>query len=119
VAEAIAAGMLTLEALRTGAAATRALEGMRKIPPETDRPVPKPADPVLGRLSATDDTPAPVAPAERPGEAAELLGALLAVPSQGWSALAEAMSQELFDGLKRWRAGRLAEYRAQVASRGR
>ena len=60
-----------------------------------------------------------MATAESPGEAAELLDALLAVPSEEWSALAEAMSQELFDGLKRWRAGRLAEYRAQVASRGR
>ena len=76
-------------------------------------------DPVLGRLSATDDTPAPMATAESPGEAAELLDALLAVPSEEWSALAEAMSQELFDRLKRWRAVRLAEDRAQVASRGR
>jgi hypothetical protein len=97
---------------------------MRKIPPETDRPVPEPPDPVLGGLSAAglydlvDDVSA-AAPAERPGEAAELLGALLAVPSERRRALVVAMSKELFDRLKRWRAGRLAKDRAQVPSRTR
>jgi hypothetical protein len=60
-----------------------------------------------------------VAPAARLDEAAEFLGALLAVPSEGWHPLAAAMSQELFHRLKRWRAIRLAKDRAQVASRGR
>jgi hypothetical protein len=50
-----------------------------------------------------------VAPAARPGESAELLCALLAVQSDGWHALAEAMSDELFDRLKRWHAPRLAK----------
>jgi hypothetical protein len=60
-----------------------------------------------------------VASAARLDEAAELLGALLAVQSEGWHSLAAAMSQELFDRLKRWRTVRLAKDRTQVASRGR
>ena len=48
--------------------------------------------------------PAPVAPAEPPGEADDLLDELLAVQSEGWHPLAAAMSQELFDGLKHWQA---------------
>ena len=50
-------------------------------------------------------------------EAAELLGELLAVPSEGWHALAAAMSQELFDGLKRWHAACLAKNRPVVLER--
>jgi len=51
-----------------------------------------------------------VAPAERVGEAAELLPALLTVPSsEGWQALASAMSDELFDRLKQWHAPRLVK----------
>jgi hypothetical protein len=38
--------------------------------------------------------------AERHGEADDLL----AVKSEGWQALADAMSDELFDRLKRWHA---------------
>ena len=41
----------------------------------------------------------------------ELLCALLAVPSEGWHALAAAMSQELFDRLKRWHAPCLGKNR--------
>ena len=59
----------------------------------------------------------PVAPAESLREAAELLGELLAVPSEGWHALAAAMSQELFDGLKRWHAACLAKNRPVVSER--
>jgi hypothetical protein len=113
VAEAIAGGMLTLGALRNGAAATRALAGGGKIPSETPPPPPQPPDLVLGGLLAAVDAPAPVASAARLDEAAELLGALLAaVQSEGWHSLAAAMPQELFDRLKRWRAGRLAKDRA-------
>jgi hypothetical protein len=58
VAGAIAAGTVTIADLRDGSAATRALGGMRKIPSETDRPVPKPPDPVSGALSAAAERPA-------------------------------------------------------------
>jgi hypothetical protein len=120
VAEAIDGGMLTVDALRSGAAATRALAGAGRTPPKAPLPPPQPPDPVSGSFAATAaDALAPVAPAARLDEAAELLGALLAVPSEGWHALAGAMSQQLFDRLKRWRAGRLAKDRAQVATRGR
>lgn len=52
-----------------------------------------------------------------PAEAAELLHALLAVPSsEGWPALAAAMSDELFERLKRWHAARLAKHRPHVRS---
>jgi len=69
VAEALAAGTVTIADLRGGSAATRALARAGKIPPETDRPVPTPPDPVLGALSASapDDAPAP-APAEEAEE---------------------------------------------------
>jgi hypothetical protein len=68
-----------------------------------------------GHLASVDENPhplqklAPVAPAERPDEAAELLSALLSVTSEGWYPLAAAMSQELFDRLKRWHAARLTK----------
>src|SRR6516162_3227825 len=71
VAEAIAVGMLTLDSLRNGAATTRAL---------------LPGAVSTASLSVPQK-PAPVAPAERPGEAADLLDdfliALLDLP--GWS----------------------------------
>jgi hypothetical protein len=88
VAEAIANGILTLDSLRDAAATTRAL------PPGAVTPgsVPEP------------QKPAPVAPAEHPGEAADLLSALLAVQSEGWHPLAAAMSEELFNRLKHWLA---------------
>jgi len=47
VAEALAAGNLTIPDLRNAPGTTCALGGMREIPPETDRPVPKPTGPVL------------------------------------------------------------------------
>jgi hypothetical protein len=78
------------------------LGGMRKIPPETDRPVPKPLDLVLGGLSAAanDDAPAPVAPAE---EADELLcDLLLALPADAWSTLAAAVPLELQQRIDRY-----------------
>ena len=101
VADAITAGMLTIDALRNGAATTRAL--------------------LSGAVSTASlpepQKPAPVAPAERPGEAAELLSALLAVPSEGWHALAAAMSQELFDGLKHWQGRPTREQSVAVSER--
>ena len=46
VVGALAGGTLTIPDLRDGPGTTRALGGVRKIPPQTDRPVPKPPDPV-------------------------------------------------------------------------
>ena len=46
-----------------------------------------------------------------PAREADLLSALLAVQSEGSQALADAMSQGLFDRLKRWHAPRLAKSR--------
>jgi hypothetical protein len=86
VAEAVAGGTLTLDSLRNGAAATRALL------PEAVSPASYETAPQL----------APIAPAARPGEAMRLL----AVQSEGWHALAAAVSQELFDRLKCWHATR-------------
>jgi|SRR6516164_271705 hypothetical protein len=63
VVGALAGGTLTIPDLRDGPGTTRALGGVRKIPPQTDRPVPKPPDPVPAGVAATaDDAPAPVAP---------------------------------------------------------
>jgi hypothetical protein len=45
VADALAAGTVTIADLRGGSCATRALARAGKIPPETDRPVPKPQTP--------------------------------------------------------------------------
>jgi hypothetical protein len=97
---AVAAGALNVDQIRNGAAAACTLlpGGISPAPISEHR------------------GPAPVAPPERPGEAAELLHALLAVPSDGWPALAAAMSDELFDRLKRWHAVRLAENRPQFPS---
>jgi hypothetical protein len=100
VADAIAAGVLTVGTIRNGGAATRALLAGAISP----APVPE---------EARKLTSEPVLPAQRPGEEAELLSALLAVPSEGWHALAAAMSEELFDRLKRWQAARLANNRPQ------
>jgi len=93
--------VLTVGSLRGGHAATRAL-------------LPRVISPAPVHASRK---PAPVAPAESLREAAELLGELLAVPSEGWHALAAAMSQELFDGLKRWHAACLAKNRPVVSER--
>jgi hypothetical protein len=94
VAEAIAGGTLTLDALRNSPPAKRALLPGAILPVPLSEP----------------QKPAPIAPAQRPGVADELLSALLAVPSaEGWHALAAAMSQGLFDRLKRWHAARLTE----------
>ena len=83
---------------------------MRKIPPETDRPVPEPPDPVLGGLSAVAaDAPASVAPAEKAEELrrldaveALLCDLLLALPDDAWSALAAAVPDELAERLSRY-----------------
>jgi hypothetical protein len=98
VADAISGGMLTVELLRGTASGTRALlPGVISPVPVSERR--KPAS-------------APEAPAERLDEDADLLlYALLAVQSEGWHALAAAMSDELFDRLKRWHAPRLAKNR--------
>jgi hypothetical protein len=45
VADALAAGTVTIADVRDGSATTRALARAGNIPPETDRPVPKPPDP--------------------------------------------------------------------------
>lgn len=90
VGEAIAIGMLTLDALKDGAAATRALLPGAISPP--------PISPV--------EKPVPVAPAECPDEAAELLDdfliALLDLPGDAWSDIAVAIPDELYDRIVRW-----------------
>jgi hypothetical protein len=98
VADAIAAGVLTVGTIRNGDAATRALLAGAISP----APVPE---------EARKLTSEPVLPAQSPGEEAERLFALLAVQSDGWHALAAAMSEELFARLKRWHASRLAKDR--------
>ena len=95
---AVTAGALTVDHIRSGDAAayTLLLNGA------SPAPVSEPQN--LTQVS----------PAERPDEAGDLLFALLAVPSEaGWHALAAAMSQELFDRLKRWHVPRLANSRPQ------
>ena len=87
MADAIAAGALTVTALKNGAATTRAL-----LPGGISQAARSPAE-----------RPCPVSPAQT-GEAEALLDELLAVRSEGWRALAATMSKELFDRLKRWRA---------------
>ena len=101
MAEALAAGNLTIPNLRNAPSATRTLGGMRKIPSETDRPVPQPPDPVLRGLSAADHhAPAPVGPAEEAEE--RLCDLLLALPDDAWSALAAAVPHELAERLSRY-----------------
>jgi hypothetical protein len=97
----LASGALTLVDLRNGTAATRAL-----------LPRPKPREPL-----SEPPRPAPVMSAERPEEAADLLYALLAVQSDGWTALAAAMSDVLFDRLKHWHRVRLAQFRSGAPKR--
>jgi hypothetical protein len=97
---AVDSGMLTVADVRNDAIAACTLLPAAISPAPMDPPV----------------KPAPVAPAERPGDPAELLAALLGVPSEGWPALAAAMSDELFDRLKRWHAARLAKNRPQFRS---
>ena len=85
IAAAVAEGSLTVAALKNAPNARR---------------------PLLPRaVSPTAD----VTPAESPDEAAKLLHALLAVPSDGWHSLAAAMPEVLFHRLKRWHADYLAE----------
>jgi hypothetical protein len=75
VAEAIACGLLSLDQIRKGAAATRALL-LGGISPPQDR---------------EDGNPTPVAPPEHLDEAAELLDELLTAlgaPDRGWYAAA-------------------------------
>ena len=105
-----AAGTLTIPELRNASRTTPALRAMHKIPPETDRLVPEPPDPVSrGVSAAADDAPASEAPAE---EAEELLyGLLAALHDDAWSALAAAVPDEL--------AGRLRRYLGEGQSENR
>jgi len=66
---------------------------------------------IENKPSTVPQKSATMAPAKSPDEAAELLSALLRVQSEGWQALADAMSQGLFDRLKRWHAAGLAKNR--------
>jgi hypothetical protein len=92
---ALASGRLSLDQIKNGVHAS----GTPVRGAISPAPIPEPRKPAS----------ASVAPAERPGEAARLLDELFAVTSEGWQALAAAMSQELFDRLKRWHASRLAK----------
>ena len=92
---AVAAGALTVDHIRSGDPAACTLLPGGNSPASKHAP----------------KKPASLAPAARPDEAAKLLLALLAVQSEGWQALADAMSQGLFDRLKRWHAPRLAKSR--------
>ena len=96
VAEAIAAGTLTLDALRNGAVTTRALLPEAVSP----APVSEPQKPLA-------------APAERPDEAAELLDdfltALLDLPGDAWPDIAAALPDEVFDRIGRWMESWLAQ----------
>jgi len=55
-------------------------------------------------------TPAPLAPAESPDEAAEVLDdfliALLELPGDAWPGLAVKLPDELFDRIDRWMEAR-------------
>jgi hypothetical protein len=68
-------------------------------------------------LLPSGNSPAPVSgpqtSAAHPGEAEALLDELLAVRSEGWRALAAAMSEELIERLKRWRRGCLMKNQPQ------
>ena len=102
VAEAIAGGTLTLDSLRNAAAATRAL---------------LPGAVSTGSLSEPQK-PAPIAPADSPGEAADLLDdfliALLDLPGWSdpgswlWNDVAAVLPDELFDRIDRWMEVRFA-----------
>ena len=69
MAEAIAAGTLTIPDLRNASSTTRALGGAGRTPPKAPLPIPEPPDPVLGALSAA----AADAPARASAEEAEEL----------------------------------------------
>jgi hypothetical protein len=102
VAEAIAGGILTLDSLRNGAVATRALLS------ETISPAPV----------SEPQKPAAVAPAESADEAAELLDdfliALLDLPSRSvgapclWTDIALALPDGLFDRIDHYLEARLS-----------
>jgi hypothetical protein len=87
---AVAAGTLSLDQIRNGAAAACTLL------PGAVSPAPIDAAP----------KPAPVAPAESPDEAAELLDdfllALLDLPGDAWPDLAAALPDEVFGRIDRW-----------------
>jgi hypothetical protein len=96
---AVAAGMLTVADLRNGAAEACTLLSSC-ISPVAISPA---------------QTPTGIPLALHPGEPEALPGELLAVPSEGWRALAVAMSEERSAGSSAG-AGRLAKDRAQVVS---
>ena len=121
MAEAIVNGSLTIPDLRNASSTTRALGGMRKIPPETPPPVPEPLDPILGAPSAAADDSAerrtqgvptrqtesePGIAAHPGGEVEELLDDLLVVllelPADAWSAIAAAVPDELSERIERY-----------------
>jgi hypothetical protein len=89
--------MLSLEALRTTAATTRAL------PPGAILPAP----------ISEPQKPGPVALAEHSDETAELLDdfliALLDLPGDGWSGIAVALPDEIYDRIGRYLEERLSE----------
>jgi hypothetical protein len=96
VAEATAAGTLTLDSLRNGAAATRALLPGAVSPTSVSVP----------------QKSTPVAPAERSDEAADLLDdfllAILDLPGDTWADLAAALPDEVLDRIDRWKEVRFA-----------
>jgi hypothetical protein len=87
VSEAIASGMLSVDALRNGPGATRALFAGVISPGRVDEP----------------RKPIPPTPAERPGEAEELLSdfliALFALPDGWWFDFTGRLPDELFGRL--------------------
>ena len=94
VADAISGGTLTVAALRSGYAATRALvaEAISSVPVSEAR------------------EPAPVALTERDHEAEDLLGgllvALLDLLGDGWADLVAGLPDELYDRIDRWMEAR-------------
>jgi hypothetical protein len=100
IAAALAADMLTHDDLRNGSMATRALHSRGNSPAQVPEP----------------QNSASVAPTASLGDAGELLDELLSVPSEGWRALAAAMSEDLFDRLKRWRRVCLMKNQPQFPS---
>jgi hypothetical protein len=87
---AVAVGVLTIADIRKGrlAACTLLPEGISPVP------------------IFSDEQPASVAPAESPGEAADLLDdlliALLDLPGNAWPDLAVALPDEVFNRVDRW-----------------
>jgi hypothetical protein len=101
VAEAIATGALTVDALRNGAATTRALF------PRSISPAPLP-DGASDRRCCE--------PSWRSDEAADLLDdfliASLDLPGDAWPDLAAALPDQIYDRIDRCLEGRLSEDRA-------